>query len=686
MRSRRGWGRTVVWIVGMVGIGTSAAGAALAQPLFEARLPTPRLEARAAGPGEAIASPDGSPAERITLESRLAPTLLRLGPEEAARVADWPVAPGRRETVVLARHEVYAPGARIVAVDGRRERELPRSRMAFYWGVGESDPELRVFASIDPESGRLEGFAHGRDGIHELRADGPRHHRVARSESFLPAAATAAGAPAWSCGEESLPWSLALPFAATAPDAVLGAPGAAPAQAAAALAGLATATVAFDTDNELMSAKFSNDTTAATNYLASLVAAIDVMYERDLSIRLVQGTTFLRVSTTADPYAQSGTGAADGNKLNEFSTYWGANYGSVQRAVAAMISGKQGSSNSASGIAWVGGLCSTSYGYSFSQVFKISYLAGDALVVGHEIGHNFGSPHTHCYSPPIDTCYNAEAGCYSGPTSCPAPTTINGVANVGGTVMSYCQFAGCNPSLVFHPRTVALVSPNIASAMNVCIFPVSNAPTVTAVNPKGGATAGGTPVTVTGTNFQAGATVSLGGVAATSVSVLSSTTLTAVTGAHAGGLVSAAVANGTASSSLSNAFFYNPPVPAAAFYTLPPCRLLDTRNPNGALGGPPLGGGLSRTFAVAGVCGIPSGAKSLSINLTVTGTSSAGYLALYPGNAIPFGTSAISFKAGETRANDAMVLLATDGTGTLGIKNAGTGALHVIVDVDGYFQ
>ncbi len=53
----------------------------------------------------------------------------------------------------------------------------------------------------------------------------------------------------------------------------------------------------------------------ATNYIATLVASVNVIYERDLNLRLVVGTTFFRVSTTPDPYAQSSTGNADGPKL-----------------------------------------------------------------------------------------------------------------------------------------------------------------------------------------------------------------------------------------------------------------------------------------------------------------------------------------------------------------------------------
>ena len=57
-----------------------------------------------------------------------------------------------------------------------------------------------------------------------------------------------------------------------------------------------------------------------------------------------------------------------------------------------MLSGKQGSSYSASGIAFLNALCSKSYGYSVNQVFKINYTHGDAGLVAHELGHNFGLP------------------------------------------------------------------------------------------------------------------------------------------------------------------------------------------------------------------------------------------------------------------------------------------------------
>ena len=76
-----------------------------------------------------------------------------------------------------------------------------------------------------------------------------------------------------------------------------------------------------------------------------------------------------------------------------------------------------------------------------------------------------------------------------------------------------------------------------------CVPAPGPAPTVTSVAPQRGSTAGGTPVTITGTNFVTGATVLIGGVAATTVVVSNATTITATTGARVAGLVNVVVTN-----------------------------------------------------------------------------------------------------------------------------------------------
>ncbi|HEX5758791.1 MAG TPA: M12 family metallo-peptidase [Thermoanaerobaculia bacterium] len=666
-----------------------AAGAVSAAPLAAASPAEDRYERaplRAAGPG--LLEEDfstGAEMEVLALDEGLVPALLATANDETVRVEDWPVAPDRREPVVLTRREVYAPGARILRVGGGRRVELPRSRLVFFLGESELDAETRLAVSVHPETRALEGVIEARLGRHELRPeparDGGRVYRLAKPEVFRPAEESAAAAE-WTCGSRDAPQAMPLVFEGAASKALF----------EPAISTLHTATVAIDTDYELVANKFGGNTTALTDWIASLFAQMSAMYERDLRVRLLQGTTFLR-TTPSDPWS-GGSGAADVTKLDQFRLFWIANYGGVGRAVAALLSGK--STSGASGIAYVNALCNTTYGYSFTQVFGFAGALGqDARIVGHEIGHNFGSRHTHCYltPTPIDTCYNGEAGngCYGGSVACPAPTTMSGVPNVRGTVMSYChQLGGCSTTTVFHPRTIQLLDPIIegkTTGAGACIFPAVSGPTITAVAPQSGSTAGGTPITLLGTGFAAGATVTVGGVAAASVTVLGPTTITAVTGPHTTGAVSVVVTNPDgAGATLANSFFYTPPPPALGFFTLPPCRVIDTRGANGALGGPALAAGGVRVFDLTGTCGIPNGAQALSVNVTVVTPGATGHLSIYPGNAFPFNASAINFRAGATRANNGQIGLATNGAGTVGVQNVSAAATHFILDVNGYYE
>jgi IPT/TIG domain len=220
------------------------------------------------------------------------------------------------------------------------------------------------------------------------------------------------------------------------------------------------------------------------------------------------------------------------------------------------------------------------------------------------------------------------------------------------------------------------------------INPGGPAPTVTRVTPSFGPDAGGTLVTILGTGFQSGATVSVGGVPATGVTVVDPTTITATTGPHVVGTVDVTVTNpGPQILTLPGGFFYAPPPSTSRFVPLTPCRIVDTRNANGPSGGPALdGNGARRTFVLAGSCGVPADAKTVSANVTVTQPAAAGSLTCFSGNAIPTGTTTIAFKAGQTRANNTMLYLATDGAGSTGVQNDATGPVHFIVDVNGYFR
>lgn len=97
------------------------------------------------------------------------------------------------------------------------------------------------------------------------------------------------------------------------------------------------------------------------------------------------------------------------------------------------------------------------------------------------------------------------------------------------------------------------------------------APTVSSVSPTSGPASGGTLVTITGTNFAAGASVSFGGTAAGSVNVASSTSITCTTPAHVAGTVNVVVTNsGGQSGTFSNGFTFTSTTPPPSITSVMP--------------------------------------------------------------------------------------------------------------------
>lgn len=231
------------------------------------------------------------------------------------------------------------------------------------------------------------------------------------------------------------------------------------------------ANLAIDTDYEFF-AKFGN-VTAALDYIGDLVGYADVVYSREVKTDMQIG--FSRLWTTdpdADPYAASrcvdmnGDGVVDNSPcgtsaaLGELRTHWNANMTGVNRTLVHLLSGK----GLGGGIAYVGTLCQNYYAKGGSNDYGVSASLGgnfnwdgnqgsdpatvvwDIVVLQHEIGHNFNSPHTHSYcnvggsALPVDNCY---AGCEAGATievpECSQPTPYFTSGSGAGTIMSYCH-------------------------------------------------------------------------------------------------------------------------------------------------------------------------------------------------------------------------------------------------------
>lgn len=125
-----------------------------------------------------------------------------------------------------------------------------------------------------------------------------------------------------------------------------------------------------------------------------------------------------------------------------------------------------------------------------------------------------------------------------------------------------------------------------------------------------------------------------------------------------------------------------PTAQALVFYPVPPCRVADTRNPVGPLGGPSLAAGATRSFPLqSGACGIPADAAAYSLNATVVPSQPMQYLTLWPaGQSQPYVSTLNSFD-GRTVANAAIVPAGASGA----VSAYATGNTDLILDINGYF-
>lgn len=207
------------------------------------------------------------------------------------------------------------------------------------------------------------------------------------------------------------------------------------------------ADVALDADYGFYQLMGNNQSTAMT-YILTLLAGSSDIWGRDVDLWL--SLTFARVWSVPDPL---------GDSLEEFTDYWNDNMTFVQRNHVHKITNNLPPPGTL-GIAWISCdlsslLCDTDWCYSITQADN-TLSAGEFRTFCQELGHNVGSPHTHCYNPQIDRCYRRETfcerDCYRGLV---IPTL--------GTIMSYCS----SYILLFHSRVRDHLRANILN--NGCL-------------------------------------------------------------------------------------------------------------------------------------------------------------------------------------------------------------------------
>ena len=127
-----------------------------------------------------------------------------------------------------------------------------------------------------------------------------------------------------------------------------------------------------------------------------------------------------------------------------------------------------------------------------------------------------------------------------------------------------------------------------------------------------------------------------------------------------------------------------------------PVRILDTRcavspapsycagenipTENASIG--TVGSGKTITVTVTGLANVPKTATAVVLNVTVTNTSTGGYLVVYPGSGKPPTASDLNWTKGTTTAN--LVIATPSSTGTVTIYNF-SGTTDVMVDVMGWY-
>jgi hypothetical protein len=207
--------------------------------------------------------------------------------------------------------------------------------------------------------------------------------------------------------------------------------------------------VAIETDTEFTMTAQGGNAVAAAQYALLLMGAASQVYDRDVSVKLP--VSFLRIWTGEDIW----TGPDMFEQLYQYRDHWATSMGEVERELGHFFAGR----GLGGGVAWLGVACtgpdwsyglSSGLGYGFPYpLVDHSHSNWEPMVVNHELGHNFGAPHTHDHNPQADGC---------GTNDCSQA--------YGGTIMSYCH--GCpggmsNVVMNFHPFSIASMQGHLAT-------------------------------------------------------------------------------------------------------------------------------------------------------------------------------------------------------------------------------
>ena len=305
-------------------------------------------------------------------------------------------------------------------------------------------------------------------------------------------------------------------------------------------------------------------------------------------------------------------------------------------------------------------------------------------------------------SPPSTDVTITSVAPAEGPETGGTGVVITGTGFTDASAVDFGATAAASYSVSADGTQITAVSPDSGSADSVDVsvtadaqtsdistadvftyldMPTPPGPQITSISPSGGPISGGTVVTITGTNLSDPLLVDFGTTPGTNVSVNAAGTVLTVTAPDSdlAGPVSIVVVTAANASTPSADTTYTYAQPTSTYNAVVPHRLLDTRRTGE---GGPFGAHTTRTLTIAGTDGVPLDATGVLVNLTVTDTTAATQVSIYPtGGSVPTAPSDVVGK-GQTIAHLEEVQLGTNGAVSIGNS---AGSAQIVVDLEGYY-
>lgn len=349
------------------------------------------------------------------------------------RLVKFSLSGERTVDLELHRIDVFTPNAQIVLGTANGDVPLPQPDVLLLGGTVAGHPDSSVFLSLSPHGTRgWVQFA----GERFVISSGPGKDKstaVVFDYNAL-AANNIKWMNNWTCGVDNL----VNPPGGVAP--VPNGPRGSPSAAAAGGVVVFHAQIAVETDFEFTNNLFGGNLDASAAYAATLIGASSGIYTRDVGTQF--SISYLRLwEANNDPWTSTSTSS----QLTQFRNHWNAQMGNIFRHTTHFLSGR----SLGGGIAYLNTVCLSGWNYAVSANLSGFFPLPvqdhhgsnwDIMVVSHELGHNFGSPHTHAMVPPIDRCAFGECSEAS-----------------SGTIMSYCHLCAggmANMLMEFHQRII----------------------------------------------------------------------------------------------------------------------------------------------------------------------------------------------------------------------------------------